>query len=95
MTRKLDLYKKYHQKYGVSLTKTERTRLLQPTYVDNEGSREESENEEMDDDDLQNKYSMEYVLAYKMLDRRELNAAIRIQKWWRSCKAFKIIRLLS
>ena len=56
---------------------------------------EKGENEDLDDDIIINKYSMEYLLAYKMLDRRELNAAMRIQKWWRSCKAFKLVRLLS
>ena len=59
MTRKLDLYKKYHEKYGVSLNKMERSKILQPVSSDIN-------------------CSIEYLLAYKMHDKKELDSATKI-----------------
>ena len=73
--RKLSTYKKFNAKYGISLDKKERTKLLDP-------------------ENFEESYPLELLMARKLHDQREQDAILRLQRWWRRAKAFKIIRLL-
>ena len=64
MERKLDIYRKYKDEMGVSLTKNERTKVLK--HYDSTG--------------------VEILMGRKMFTMRQVQAAVRIQCWWKKTK---------
>jgi len=64
MERKLAIYRTYKDEMGVTLTKTERDKVL--NHFDSNG--------------------VELLLGRKMFSIRQVEAAVRIQSWWRARK---------